>query len=103
MAPVCTHDWLVPDDRVSTATDGRVGMYPGLKCDEKSPFITSSAKRYIILKLFFKVVAYRFPFLVCYTLLESSCDQVSMETNRVISARLMNFDITPISTLPWQP
>ena len=26
-----------------------------------------------------------------------------METNRVVSASFVDFDVTPISTLPWQP
>ena len=32
-----------------------------------------------------------------------SCDQVSMETKRVILARSMDFDVTPTNALPWQP
>ena len=35
-------------------------------------------------------------------LLELSCDQVSMETKRVILARFVDFDVTPTNVLPWQ-
>ena len=33
---------------------------------------------------------------------ELSCDQVSMETKRVILARFVDFDVTPTNVLPWQ-
>ena len=34
---------------------------------------------------------------------ELSSDQVSMDTMRVILARLVDFDVTPANALPWQP
>ena len=33
--------------------------------------------------------------LICQFLLELSCDQVSMETKKVILARFVDFDVTP--------
>ena len=48
----------------------------------------------------FAGVAKRVLFRVCYILSDLSCNQVSMETKRVILARLADFDVTAANMLP---
>ena len=55
------------------------------------------------LKLFFVRCSLKGPLLSLLNFIGMSCDQVSMETKRVILARFVDFDVTATNVLPWQP